>query len=865
MRRLLICFLIGWVSLAASRAARGHSVKFRIYDPGSEDIISYEKYGCFLNVGTPTYQYVITNWNGLVKASGEGIDPSRSITNNPEYMTAMASGKIPKGRQWKHVNSADAELDYFVWNNAEEDPGVRLLQVGRAMERGGQLRHALKAYRAVLVLYPDSAAWGAGDKFQWSAANAALKNIKNLLKDHPELGLRLVDAEVNVGGNRFDPKITVNPGRLEMVVRAPVETQTETGYTNGIGRAVAFELLDSGTEDIIDYQKYGLFKNVGNPNYEYVMTNREGLCMASGEGIDPSQSITNRADYRKVRESEKLGLGDHWKHVNTSDPKMDYFVWNDAMEDPGIRLLFVGKAMEKAGHLMHALKAYRAVMVLYPDSATWSAGGEFQWSAAEAAWNSIQNLLRDHPELGLKLVGADVTVRADMAGLKVALTPGRFERRVSAPDDIESSMAAVMLEDEALWRRETFDTTVILQQRGEGTVQLVQYGNSEWQMIVDDEPYFIHGMNFAPVKVGVLPWEWNWLWADENTNGIVDSFEVWVDANGNGVRDEDEPITSDYQLMKDMGVNTIKLYITDEELQDFNYLAMRRIYKEYGIRAIIGNFFGAYCHGSGASWDAGTDYTIRKQRENMMASVSNLVMKLKDEPWLLAWVLGNENNMEMSGDVNATRTNASKYPETYAKFLNEVCRMIHELDPNHPVGVGNLLVGLVEYYGMYSPELDYVGINSYIGEDGFGATWQKVKQKVNRPVCIMEYGCDAYWTKRGPDEETQSRYIVKNWKDIVYNSAGFPGAGNSIGGFLFEWLDEWWKDTLNYFEDPIDKQTTRGVFPMPFPDGFAQEEWFGIMSQGEGQNSPFLRVPRKAYTDLKKIWNITDEEGGAEE
>ena len=248
----------------------------------------------------------------------------------------------------------------------------------------------------------------------------------------------------------------------------------------------------------------------------------------------------------------------------------------------------------------------------------------------------------------------------------------------------------------------------------------------------------------------------------------------------------------------------------------------------------------------------------------MRNSVSNMVMKLRSEPWLLAWVLGNENNMEMSGDVNATRTNGAKYPDTYSRFLNEVAKMIHQLDPNHPVGIGNLLTGLVEYYGKNSPEIDFIGINAYLGEDGFGATWQKVKQTMNRPVIITEYGCDSYYTDKGPDEDMQAEYDVKNYADIVFNSAGHGGAGNAIGGFVFEWLDEWWKDTLNYFEDSPSHQSTRAVFPMPFPDGFAQEEWFGLMGQGAGTASPFQRVPKKAYYALQKAWTENPVEGKEE-
>ena len=464
----------------------------------------------------------------------------------------------------------------------------------------------------------------------------------------------------------------------------------------------------------------------------------------------------------------------------------------------------------------------------------------------DASMAVVEGILRMHPELNLRLVGADVTTRTEAGGLAITVNPGTLER-------VDPAAAAA-----------TGDVNAVAMQRGTGTVQLVQYGNGDWRMLVEGKPYFVQGLCYSPTRIGVVPWEWNWLWSDENTNGVLDSFEVWVDANQNNRRDPDEPITSDYQLMKDIGCNTIKFYLTDAELPSVNVLALRKMYRDSGIRAIVGNFLGAYCNGSGADWDAGTDYKDPAQRANMRASVSNMVMKLRGEPWVLAWVLGNENNMEMSGDVNATRTNGSREPEAFAGFLNEVAAMIHEMDPNHPVGVGNLLTGLVEYYGKFAPELDFIGINSYLGEDGFGATWQKVKQAVNRPVCIMEWGCDSYYTGRGPDEEMQARYIRRNLADIEWNSAGHPGAGNAIGGFVFEWLDEWWKDTLNYFEDKTDHQTTRAVFPMPFPDGQAQEEWFGIMGQGAGNASPFQRVPKKAYYAIKDVW-VGVPEGGKEE
>ena len=99
----------------------------------------------------------------------------------------------------------------------------------------------------------------------------------------------------------------------------------------------------------------------------------------------------------------------------------------------------------------------------------------------------------------------------------------------------------------------------------------------------------------------------------------------------------------------------------------------------YGINLLLllmkrvqgfGDYLGAYVLGSGADWESGTDYTDPVQRKAMKQVVRQKVMDLKDESFLLMWILGNENNMspEYNG-VNATRTNAARYPREYALFM----------------------------------------------------------------------------------------------------------------------------------------------------------------------------------------------------
>src|SRR3989338_10985630 len=60
-------------------------LEFRLYDPGSESIVDYEKYGRFEGVGTDKYEYRITDRKGLAAALGEGIYPNNSVYKDPNY------------------------------------------------------------------------------------------------------------------------------------------------------------------------------------------------------------------------------------------------------------------------------------------------------------------------------------------------------------------------------------------------------------------------------------------------------------------------------------------------------------------------------------------------------------------------------------------------------------------------------------------------------------------------------------------------------------------------------------------------------------------------------------------------------------
>ncbi len=381
-------------------------------------------------------------------------------------------------------------------------------------------------------------------------------------------------------------------------------------------------------------------------------------------------------------------------------------------------------------------------------------------------------------------------------------------------------------------------------------VKVVKLPNGDWQLMVNGQPYFVKGVTYTPDKVGQDPNQAtldDWMIADYNNNGRIDGpYDAWADKNQNNKQDNDEIVAGDFQLIKEMGCNTIRLYhhASNNETVKKSYIyknsfnlydhplnkeLLRDLYSIYGIRVIMGDFLGAYATGSGANWEEGTDYRDETQRENMMNSVRDLVLENKDEDYVLFWMLGNENNY-----ARLTNTNAQKYPEVYVKFVNEVAKMIHRLDPNHPVAVCNGDLGMLDYYVKFAPEIDIFGANSYRGPNGFGDLWKTIKNKYNRPVLITEYGTGLPLQGGEPSESKQAEYHQGCWNDIVHNQAGGEGRGNAIGGVIYTWVDIWWLAGKPFSLEPPER--------------------YGICSQGDGLYSPFLREPREAYYLYQKLW-----------
>ena len=78
------------------------------------------------------------------------------------------------------------------------EPGTHLFFMAEALRRAGHIRHALKAYYAIVVHYPRSYVWAYDKSFYWYTAPEAISRIRKLCALHPELGVALEGALIDV-------------------------------------------------------------------------------------------------------------------------------------------------------------------------------------------------------------------------------------------------------------------------------------------------------------------------------------------------------------------------------------------------------------------------------------------------------------------------------------------------------------------------------------------------------------------------------------------------------------------------------------------------------------------------------------------
>jgi len=100
----------------------------------------------------------------------------------------------------------------------------------------------------------------------------------------------------------------------------------------------------------------------------------------------------------------------------------------------------------------------------------------------------------------------------------------------------------------------------------------------------------------------------------------------------------------------------------------------------------------------------GFDYEDSKSVKAQLEQFTEVVKTYKDHPALLMWGIGNENDL-FYNDFSVWNA------------INDIAKMIHEQDPNHPTMTvtAGLYVAEVQLIQERAPHIDILGINTYGG------------------------------------------------------------------------------------------------------------------------------------------------------
>lgn len=327
-------------------------------------------------------------------------------------------------------------------------------------------------------------------------------------------------------------------------------------------------------------------------------------------------------------------------------------------------------------------------------------------------------------------------------------------------------------------------------------------------------------------------------------------------------------LDEEMSLLKAMGVNTIRQY-TGIPARWITY-----IYQTYGIYTMLNHSFGRYGLTLNGVWAPNTEYSDPRVKELLLREVKELAQTYQNTPGLLLYLLGNENNYGLfwdgaeTEDIPIEDRKSTVRAEAMYQLFDEAVQQMKSVDKAHPIAICNGDLLFLDIIARRCPSVDILGVNMYRGVS-FGDAFDRVKKEYGKPLMFTEFGADAFNAlTNNEDQQAQAHYMVGNWKEIYANAAGLGKAGNSIGGFTFQFSDGWWKfgQTSNLDVHDNNASWSNGGYLHDYEAGEnnMNEEWFGICSKGAtNERGLYNLYPRAAYYALKEVHRFNPYTAGA--
>jgi len=172
----------------------------------------------------------------------------------------------------------------------------------------------------------------------------------------------------------------------------------------------------------------------------------------------------------------------------------------------------------------------------------------------------------------------------------------------------------------------------------------------------------------------------------------------------------------------------------------------------------------------------GFDYGDTNMVARQFELLKSQVLELRDHPALLVWVVGNEMNFGQN-------------PKVW-DAVNDLSRMIHQLDPNHPTttAIAGFKPQTVKLVQERAPDLDFLSFQMYY--DIINLPKYLREANWDKPYMVTEWGATGHWecgkTDWGAplenDSTTKAELYLKRYRAVIESDPK-----RCLGSYVFLW------------------------------------------------------------------------------
>lgn len=373
--------------------------------------------------------------------------------------------------------------------------------------------------------------------------------------------------------------------------------------------------------------------------------------------------------------------------------------------------------------------------------------------------------------------------------------------------------------------------------------------NGKQTLFVNGSSFTVRGVIYSPVPIGDDP-ELFSPYGDYFTEEYKEIYE------------------RDLPLIRQMGANTVRLLYWDPSKDHTGFLD--KAY-ENGLYVILTFPLGPDSYPALFN-DFGT--VDPQTQSEVLDSFGRVVAANRYHPAILIWSIGDElNSRRMYGNSRYEKGQNKENLVITGSGLRSLLDSLAQTARNqaggnqHPVTASFLYddasVNFVLNNYPSTVSLDVWSFSSY-GSSAFDPSsnsnlFNAYRAKnTGKPLLVLGYGVDSYNnTLYAEDQGTQADKAVYMWNRIKTYSAADPSSNVCIGGTYKAYSDEWWRgrySTDGCKDDNPSAQSACGSPNTALPDGYSNEEWWGIMRLRENSYAPDTMEQRSVYQALRTQW-----------